>query len=90
MILKNIVIYIIIINITGFLAMFIDKKKAEYGKWRIKENTLFMIAMLGGGIGILAGMYKFRHKTQKPQFVIGVPSILILEILLILYFKYVI
>ncbi len=83
---RNIIIYVIIINIIGFLAMYIDKQKAKKGKWRIPEKTLFIITALGGGIGTIAGMYTFRHKTQKPAFVIGFPFITILEIIGILYF----
>ena len=82
--LKNIIIYFLIINIIGFLAMFIDKRKAQKGAWRIPEKTLFLIAVFGGGIGTIAGIYCFRHKTQKLIFTIGMPVILICEILLII------
>lgn len=84
---KNIMIYLAAINIIGFLAMWIDKRKAEKGRWRIQEKTLFMITVLGGGIGTVAGMYTFRHKTQKIAFTIGLPAILILEIVGVIYFK---
>ena len=83
---KNIVLYFIIINIIGFFIMWLDKRKAKKGKWRIPEKTLFIITALGGGIGTIAGMYKFRHKTQKLAFVIGFPFITILEIITIIYF----
>lgn len=83
---QNIIIYFIIINIIGFLVMWIDKRKARKGSWRISEKTLFIITALGGGIGTIAGMYTFRHKTKKLNFVIGFPLITILEIILILYF----
>ena len=43
-----------------------------------------MLVLLGGGIGGIAGMYTFRHKTQKMQFVIGFPAILIIEIICII------
>ena len=79
---KYFIIYLIVINLIAFLSMFIDKRKAEYGKWRIKEYTLFLLALLGGSIGAIAGMYTFRHKTKKMKFVIGFPAILILEIVL--------
>lgn len=83
---KNIIIYFIVINIIGFLIMYVDKQKAKKGKWRIPEKVLFIITALGGGIGTIAGMYTFRHKTQKIAFVIGFPAITILEILAIIYF----
>ena len=82
---KNIFIYFIIINLIGVLYMFWDKKKAQKGKWRIPENTLFLIAFLGGSIGTLFGMYKFRHKTKKMKFIIGFPTILILQVILFIY-----
>lgn len=81
---KNISIYLIIINLVGFLSMLIDKKKAERGSWRIKESTLLIIAVLGGSIGSIAGMYTFRHKTQKPRFYVGLPIIIVLQILIII------
>lgn len=85
---KNIIIYFIIINVIGFLVMYIDKQKAKKGKWRIPEKTLFIITALGGWIGTIAGMYLFRHKTQKIAFVIGFPTIAILEIICIVYFTF--
>ena len=85
---QNILLYFLFINLFGFLIMWIDKRKAEKGKWRIPEKTLFIVTALGGGIGTIAGMYTFRHKTQKLNFVIGFPFITILEIITIIYFKF--
>ena len=82
---RNTIIYIVIINIIGFYMMWSDKRRAKWGKWRIPENTLFLITALGGGIGTIAGMYTFRHKTKKLKFTIGLPAILILEIILVVY-----
>lgn len=83
---RNIIIYLIIINLIGFLIMYIDKQKAKKGNWRIPEKTIFLVTLLGGGIGTISGMYAFRHKTQKMNFVIGLPVITILEIIAIIYF----
>ncbi len=83
---QNIIIYFIVINLIGFFIMWLDKQKAKKGAWRIPEKTLFIITALGGGIGTTAGMYAFRHKTQKLGFVIGFPFITILEIVTIIYF----
>ncbi len=83
--LKNIIVYLIIINIIGFLAMYIDKQKAKKGAWRIPEKSLFMLTLLGGGIGTITAMYLFRHKTKKLKFTVGFPVILITEITLVVY-----
>ena len=81
----NIIIYLVVINLITFFAMLIDKKKAENGSWRISEKSLFILVLLGGGIGGIAGMYVFRHKTKKPAFFIGFPFILIFEIVSVIF-----
>ena len=43
---KNIIMYFVVINIIGFLIMYIDKQKAKKGKWRIPEKTLFIITAI--------------------------------------------
>lgn len=82
---KNIIIYFIVMNLLGVLMMYLDKKKAIKGKWRISEKSLFVVTLLGGGIGTNIGMKLFRHKTKKMKFSIGFPTILIIEIALIIY-----
>ena len=85
---KYILLYLLIINIIGFFAMGIDKFKAKRKYWRIPEGTLMTICLLGGGFGTIAGMYIFRHKTKKMKFTIGMPTILISEIALVIYFGF--
>lgn len=89
---KYVLLYLLIINLIGFLAMGIDKFKAQRGYWRIPEATLMTLCLLGGGIGTIGGMYTFRHKTKKMKFTIGMPTILISEIALVVYiiFKFII
>lgn len=62
--------------------MLADKHKARKNQWRIRESTLLIWAAVGGSIGILAGMYLFRHKTLHPKFTIGVPLILAAQVVL--------
>jgi uncharacterized membrane protein YsdA (DUF1294 family) len=83
--LKEVLIYLLAINLIGFLAMGIDKFKAKQNLWRTKEKTLFAIAMIGGSIGSIIGMYTFRHKTKHNSFVVGFPIILIAQIVLVSY-----
>lgn len=83
---KNFIIYILAINLIGFFIMWLDKHKARKGSWRIPEKTLFIITAIGGGIGTTAGMFVFRHKTKKLNFLIGFPFITILEIILVIYY----
>lgn len=75
-------IYLILINAVSFLLMLVDKQKARKKKWRIPEATLIGSAAIGGSIGALAGMYTFRHKTKHPKFTVGIPVILVLQLIL--------
>ena len=74
-------IYLVIVNLTAFIAMGWDKRKAKKGAWRTPEKTLFLLAVLGGSPGAIAGMYTFRHKTKHIKFVIGMPTILLVQII---------
>ena len=78
--------YLISINVLTFLLYGIDKWKARRGKWRIPEDTLIWLAIAGGSIGALLGMYLFRHKTQHRKFTLGVPAILLVQVALIYFF----
>ena len=82
---RNLIIYLVVINLIGFVAMWSDKRKAQKKQWRTPEGTLMGICLLGGGIGTIWGMYKFRHKTKKLKFTVGMPTILIIEIILLVY-----
>lgn len=83
-----VIIYVVIINIIGFLIMGIDKRKAVKNLWRIPEKTFFIISLLGGGLGSWLGMYTFRHKTKHWYFVAGIPTIAFLELGIAYYFVF--
>lgn len=73
------ILYLILINVTAFLLMGIDKRRAVGHKWRIPEKTLFLSAWMLGSIGANLGMQVFRHKTKHKSFVFGMPLILIIQ-----------
>lgn len=75
-------IYLGIMTLISFFAMGIDKRKAIKGRRRVPESTLFLLAIIGGSAGGIAGMYVFRHKTLHKQFTVGFPIILILQVAL--------
>lgn len=77
------IFYLILINVFGFAVMGIDKRRAIRHRWRVPERVLFGTAFFFGSIGILTGMYVFRHKTRHLSFRLGIPAILALQILLV-------
>ena len=81
--------YLIFINIVGILSMYLDKYFAKNNMYRISEKNLFIIAIIGGSIGSIIGMYKFRHKTKHKNFTMGLPIILVIQLFLLnLYYSY--
>lgn len=74
--------YLIVMNLVGFIIMGIDKNKAKKHAWRIPEKTFFLASLLGGSIGTWAGMYTFHHKTKHWYFVVGMPAILVVQVVI--------
>ena len=85
---KIVLLYLLVINLAAFVMMGTDKKRAKRKEWRIPERALFGSALLGGSIGAIAGMYCFRHKTKHWYFVLGMPGILVIQIVLIGVLRY--
>ena len=80
-----ILIYLLTVNALGFLLMTVDKYKAKKNLWRIPESTLMTVAIIGGSIGSLIGMYTVRHKTKHLKFTVGIPVILVLQIAAVIW-----
>ncbi len=75
-----------VMSLVTFIVFGADKYRAKKDLWRIRERTLFILALLGGGVGAYLGMKVFHHKTLHRQFVIGIPAIMIVQLALIAYF----
>ena len=56
------------VSVATFVVYWWDKNAARKGKWRIPENTLHILALVGGWPGALIGQQTLRHKTQKRSF----------------------
>lgn len=74
-------IYLAAVNLLTFSLFGLDKLKARNRQRRIPERTLLFLAVIGGSVGALAGMGLFRHKTRKTRFSVGIPVILMLQVL---------
>ena len=64
--------------------MYLDKYFAKNNMYRISEKNLFFIAIIGGSIGSIIGMYQFRHKHR--QFTTGLPFIIFIQIMILIYY----
>ena len=81
-------IYLVIINVVTFFMFGIDKWKAKRTKWRIPEATMLGMAVIGGSIGAWLGMKVWHHKTLHKKFKYGVPTIIIIQLAIIVYILY--
>ena len=77
-------IYLLVVNVIGFIIMGVDKKRAIRGAFRISEASLFFVAFIGGSLGSIIGMQHFHHKTKHWYFQYGMPVILMVQITLLL------
>lgn len=80
------VTYLLAINLLAFMMFFTDKAKARKAKWRISEKSLLMVSLLGGSLGAFIGMKFFRHKTKHKLFTIGLPLILLVQVIVLLMY----
>lgn len=80
-------IYVLAINIVGFIAMWYDKVMARARKYRVPESRLLLIAAAGGSVGVYLGINVFRHKVNNLIFTLGVPVILIVQIIIFRNFR---
>ena len=70
------------VNLAAFIIMGIDKRRAVKNRWRIPERVLILFCVPFSAAGGLIGMHVFRHKTRKIKFSLGVPALLIAQIVL--------
>lgn len=82
---KYIWFYLTGINVITFVIFGLDKAKAVKGKWRISEAVLLSFSFIGGSIGGILAMKTFNHKTKKIYFSLGLPIMLLIHIVIILY-----
>ena len=80
-----ILIYILLINIIGFVMMRSDKRRAQKGAYRTPEKAFFIVSIIGGSLGTWMGMYFFRHKTRHWYFTVFIPLILVVQAALTIY-----
>ena len=79
--------YLLAVNILAFVLFGIDKQKACHNLWRIPEKTLLLSALIGGSAGAIFGLQFFHHITRLPKFAIGVPVILVVEIVVVWFIQ---
>jgi uncharacterized membrane protein YsdA (DUF1294 family) len=79
-------IWFIFINAVGYLIMSEDKRRARNRRDRVPERTLFLLAAIGGALGVLIAMYRKRHKTRHLSFRVGIPLLLFVNAVLYAFF----
>lgn len=82
---KSLIVYLVIINFIAFAAFAVDKIAAIEDRPRIRNVTLLGLAFIGGSLGALLAMYLFNHKTLKDYYTVGVPLIIIMQVIVLFY-----
>jgi len=76
--------YLLLISLLAIIFTIIDKKRAINLQWRIPEKTLLLIAILGGSIAMYITMNLIRHKTKHIKFYLGLPLIIVTQVIIII------
>ncbi|WP_373428008.1 DUF1294 domain-containing protein [Chryseobacterium sp. PTM-20240506] len=79
--------YLLAINIVCFFIFGIDKRKAKMHQRRISENTLLALALFGGSVGGIFGIFIFRHKISKKSFLLRFCAVLVIQMVLVYFFR---
>ena len=82
---RILLIYLAVVNILTIIVFGVDKMNAKYNRQRVRIVTLLGLAFIGGSVGALIGMYGFHHKTKKAYFTVGVPLILLMQVVVLFY-----
>ncbi|MCM0663043.1 DUF1294 domain-containing protein [Coprococcus sp. B2-R-112] len=82
---RILLIYLAVVNILTIIVFGVDKMNAKSNRQRVRIVTLLGLAFIGGSVGALIGMYGFRHKTKKAYFTVGVPLILLMQVVVLFY-----
>jgi len=77
--------FFLVMSLISFFTMGHDKAAAKASKNRVSENTLWKLAILGGGIGAYLGMITYRHKTKHLNFRIGFTLLAISHVVFIIW-----
>ena len=82
---RILLIYLAVVNILTIIVFGVDKMNAKSNRQRVRIVTLLGLAFIGGSVGALIGMYGFHHKTKKAYFTVGVPLILLMQVVVLFY-----
>lgn len=82
---RILLIYLAVVNILTIIVFGVDKMNAKSNRQRVRIVTLLGLAFIGGSVGALIGMYGFHHKTKKAYFTVGVPLILLMQVVVVFY-----
>ncbi len=81
---KYILIYFAVVSVISCIITIYDKKAAKkWTKHRVPEKILFLLAILGGSVAEFLTMLKIRHKTKHKRFMIGLPIIILLQVVIL-------
>ena len=82
---KLLIVYLLVINIVTLILFAVDKIAAIEHRSRIKIVTLLGLAFIGGSVGALVAMYVFHHKTKQDYFSVGVPLIILMQVVVLFF-----
>ena len=75
-----VVAWLVAAAIVALLVVLWDKNRARRREWRVRESTLWLIALLGGSVSMFLTMLVVRHKTRHMRFMVGLPLLALAKV----------
>ncbi len=85
MLIKYALLWLAVISIVAIVITAVDKRKARRGDWRVSEAALMTVSALGGSVAMLVTMLVIRHKTKHIKFMLGIPIIILFQVIAVVY-----
>ena len=82
---KFALIYIAAVSLISVIVTVYDKIAAKRGASRTPEKTLLLLSALGGSVFMFLTMLMIRHKTQHLKFILGIPFIIIFQVIAVCF-----
>ena len=78
------VVYFIAVNLYSFILLKMQKNARDVGEDSIRDIRLYIVALLGGGLGIYLAMFIFKYRLKNFLLMVLMPLALVGSIYLII------
>lgn len=83
-----IIYYLCAVSLISAVICVYDKISAIRGWWRVSESLLMTLSFIGGSVAMYAVMRIIHHKTRHNKFMLGIPLMIVMQIVAVVVISY--